>query len=49
MFNFLRRLRPEGRGPGKDRSSLQASEARNQALINAIPDLLFELGLDGRY
>ena len=28
---------------------LQAAEARNSALLNAIPDLLFELDIDGRY
>ncbi len=28
---------------------LQAAEARNAAVLNAIPDLLFELDIDGRY
>jgi PAS domain S-box-containing protein len=28
---------------------LQAAEARNAAILNAIPDLLFELDIDGRY
>ena len=28
---------------------LQAAEARNAALLNAIPDLLFEVDIDGRY
>jgi diguanylate cyclase (GGDEF)-like protein/PAS domain S-box-containing protein len=28
---------------------LRAAEARNAAILNAIPDLLFELDLDGRY
>ena len=28
---------------------LQAAEARNAAILNAIPDLLFEVDIDGRY
>ena len=28
---------------------LRAAEARNAALLNAVPDLLFELDIDGRY
>lgn len=46
---FLLRLRRSHGQLESAHTQLQRSQSNQQAILDAIPDLLFELGLDGRY
>lgn len=46
---FLLRLRRSHRQLENAHTQLQRFQSHQQAILDAIPDLLFELGLDGRY